>query len=571
MLGVRMLVALLPPLSADEAVATALSAVSAAVRPYGLRFAVPASLSDAFAPLTQAGDALGAGDILYYTGDWAGVASLLQDETHFLCLKGPQGFCHRWDAELYAAHRATGVRNALLTGCAHGPQRETPGFDADAPTLRRRPLELGKLRALARMRKEETRAFSALQPPDTPFSAIDLPAEAYLPAFVQDFQDAGVLVDRGLPLVCAAGPVRTLAVNPALFFGTTAFLHQAQLDLDMLSIAAYVAGFEVYALPRPVIWPLAPVLERLKKPGPDILGPSTLARFEQLAGLRYDKRMAGLKTTWGLFGAENTYAQRLPSGMGVTERFRAARMYLSERHMPLMCCAFVDMPHPSRPVMSYLLRFGFLRDIQSLPLLVYTGGTQERLLRSMHPNTRSYPAVVEGVPAGLKPRQHLGYAKPQLLLKAARAHVEFSHVSWLALDVLPHPICPEAVPDFSALMDDRIHLATVNGVPDTSFIVVPSQRLPLIAREAAAIAHLDVEAKRGLKETVLWERLFARFPDLFAIHRMPGRGLLFLTAFDPRLLSASLRARLVDLPAPHRPAAAPPKAAHPSNERSDSP
>ena len=95
MLGVRMLVVLLPPLSVDEAVATALSAVSAAVRPYGLRFAVPASLSDAFAPLTQAGDALGAGDILYYTGDWAGVASLLQDETHFLCRASCHGRAQR--------------------------------------------------------------------------------------------------------------------------------------------------------------------------------------------------------------------------------------------------------------------------------------------------------------------------------------------------------------------------------------------------------------------------------------------------------------------------------------------
>ena len=46
------------------------------------------------------------------------------------------------------------------------------------------------------------------------------------------------------------------------------------------------------------------------------------------------------------------------------------------------------------------------------------------------------------------------------------------------MDILPHPVCPEAVPAFGKLMDDRIHLATVDGVPDPSFLVAPVDLLP---------------------------------------------------------------------------------------------
>ena len=199
--------------------------------------------------------------------------------------------------------------------------------------------------------------------------------------------------------------------------------------------------------------------------------------------------------------------------------------------------------------MSYMLRFGFLHAISSLPVLLYTGGAQERMLCSIHPNTRSFPTVLRSLK--LTPRQRLWYAKPQLLLKAAQAHAEFTHVAWLSLDALPHPVCPDAVPDFSHLMDSRIHLATVNGVPDTGFLLIPVKHVALIAREAAALAQIDVDAGRTPSEDSLWERLFLKFPDLFAIHRMPARGLLFLTAFDPRLLCHALRARLANLPPPH--------------------
>ena len=48
-------------------------------------------------------------------------------------------------------------------------------------------------------------------------------------------------------------------------------------------------------------------------------------------------------------------------------------------------------------------------------------------------------------------------------------------------------------------------------------------------------------------------RLIDEAPDLFALHPMPRRRLLFLTAFDPQLLGARLRALLASLPEPFLP------------------
>ena len=316
-----------------------------------------------------------------------------------------------------------------------------------------------------------------------------------------------------------------------------------------------MAGFSVYALPDAPLWPLAePPRRWLRRPVPDALPGTTLNRFEQLAGFRYDRQRAGVRTTWGLFGAEDVYPQRLPRGLRLAQHARATRMRLSERYMPLLVTAFVDLPSPRRPVAAYILRFGFLKAVESLPLLLYTGGAQERLLRAGFPNTQSYPdnAVLPRslMGMGMSPTDHFLRSKPLLMLRAASRRPEFTHAAWVDMDILPHPVCAEAVPSFGRLMDDRIHLAAVDGVPDPSFVVAPVELLGRLCSRTKAITQLDAELKRGWSEELLWTRLIEEAPDLFALHPMPRRRLLFLTVFDPQLLGARLRALLASLPAP---------------------
>ena len=342
-----------------------------------------------------------AADAVFYEGDepFKAALPLLSDETHFLHLTGPHGFSPKWDARLLALEHGC-PRAALLTASVSPPVEGIPAPAADPDA--------------------DTRVCAKAPPAPRP----PVPPEACLPALADRFEDGAAEIVRGLPLVCAAGPVRTLVADPALVFGPVRFLREADLALDTLSIAAYVAGYAVFALPGAPLWPLRePPRRWLRRPVPDALPGTTLSRFEQLAGFRYDQRRAGVRTTWGLFGVENTYPQRLPYSLRLAQRTRAARMRLSERYMPLLVTAFIDLPRPRRPVAAYILRFGFLKAVESLPLLLYTGGAQERLLRAGFPNTQSYPdnAVLPRalLNLGMSRADHFLRSKPLLLRRAA--------------------------------------------------------------------------------------------------------------------------------------------------------
>ena len=512
MLTARMLVVLYGLLSEDEATECALSALSRAASPYGVRFAVSYAYRSAFEALGQSDKALGAGDVKYYDESLAlqAIPPLLTDETHFLFCMGAHAFSEKWDKCLYERMKRVSERPALLSATL-GAQSE------------------------------------------------GLPAQAYLTGFGDRYGENGVALTRGLPLVLSQAPVRTLAVDPALLFGTVDFLRRVTLELSTLSVAAYVAAYPVYALDRAPLYPLAPAPTRsLTRPESEALPGTTLARFEQQAGFRFNQERAGVKTTWGLFFTEDTYPQQFPKRLATRARLRALKLHVRESlgDLPLVVTAFKDWLQPQKPVPVYMLRFGFLKAIRCLPLILYTGGAQERYLRSVFPNAWSYPdngvLPQRMLYQGMTTEQHFRRGKPALMQRALQKHPEFSHVAWANVDLLKHPVCPEAIPDFSALMDDRIHLATVNGIPDASFVVLPARLATWLARETLAMTQLDVELKRSLTEEALWQRLADKYPELFTLHPTPKKHLLMLTAFDSQLLCEETRARLQDLQPPRR-------------------
>lgn len=546
-----LLVILTAPLDAARAAATIQRARETAFRPQALRFALPKELE---------GVCDGA---LYYEH----LSSLAQYETGaawFLLLSGAHGFSQRWDAALKGLWRGIGKRRMLLTGSITPLAEQAPPSADDAPTKR-----MPKLNGLQSLKQSlpqlEARAQDVWKLPEIPKPKPVFPvlpirrppapeADACLPALKETIEEGQVVIGRGLPLICAASPVPTLLIDPALLFGPMAFWQDAYPD--MLSLSAHLCGWTVYALHQPLLWPLQePPRRFLLRPSEEAAPGTTLSRFEQLLGFRDGQWKTDAKAAMGLFGPSNTYAQQMPPALLLHQRAQSAKSKLLETPMPLIVSAFIDLPNPRFTPAFYTLRFGFLRRLANLPLMLYTGGSQERQLRASFPNTQSYPdnsllprtLLSDGMTAA----QHFGRSKPLLLLRASRRQPEFEHLAWVDMDILPHPICPDAQPDFTHLMDDRIHLATVDGVPDLSFIVIPSQYLPVLAREVKSITLLDAELKRGLSEELLWQRLFLQKPQWFAVHSMPRRRMLFLTCFEPRLLSRALRAQLSDLPKPY--------------------
>ena len=80
-------------------------------------------------------------------------------------------------------------------------------------------------------------------------------------------------------------------------------------------------------------------------------------------------------------------------------------------------------------------------------------------------------------------------------------------------------------------------------------------------REVQARTQFDADLQQDMSEEALFRHLMETYPDRFTLHPMPAREMLFLTCFDPSLLSRPLRNLLSDIPAPIRlpPNTPPPK------------
>ncbi len=518
MLNPRLLVMLCALPDADAALDMALSALAHAHRPFGLRFAMPEAFREAMAAALPPGGPLGEADLRFY-GEAAGLAALLplaSDETHVLRLAGRWAFADLWDQVLYARFAKRGTRRAVMTATVEG--------EADD-------------------------------------------AQACLPALTNAEEGAATL-GAGLPLVCSRAPVKTLLIDPRFLFAEMPFLAQAHGEPGTLSIAAFAAGYAVYALDHAPLWPQAQGLPAaaLLRPGPELLPPPALARFEQLAGFSFQRKTVTERTRMGLFNVENGYPQDMPPRVRARELWLALLRTLrrTPQPNPLAVTAFIDLPDAPKPQQAYLQRFTHLMALEHLPLVLYAGGALERQLRARFANTLAYPdnALLPRayLSEGMTPAQRMRRGKLLLLRRAQHAYPACTHLMWLDFDLPPHPLCPDAPLHCQHLLDERAHLAWVEGEPDASMLVVPALMAGLLAREAEAITQIDVAEQRPLGEAELLHRLVERFPDLFVIHPMPARALLFFTCVDPALLSAPLRKALAGLPKPIRmPPLAPPK------------
>ncbi len=501
MAAMHILVVLNGQPDAASARRTIQAAYDQALSPAGLRFALPDVFQNALTAEADENHELPKDALLFYedTGKLDVLPRLATEETFFLSLLGEYDFGALWDKEILSRF-AKLEYDALLTG--------TMGA-----------------------------AEEGVEP------------QAYLPAFTQQMENGRVRIDRGLPLVSSAAPVRTMVVDPGLLFGRVSLLTKMELDWETLSLAAHVVDIPVYALDRPALWPMRALPVRwIERPSPEMLKIPTVARFEQLSGFHCQPGALSIRFEWGLYNATETYAQKLPAAMALKTGLRSFFRNRELPETPHFISAFIDLPDRPKPDDVYMLRFTYLNAMKNLPLTLYTGGRCERYLRGLCTNARSYPE------RGVLPRSylerkmtekdHFGRSKWLLMRKTAVENPSYTHVAWVNMDMLHYPICPDAMPDFSPLMDDRIHLAVVNGKPDASLIVAPVHRLGLIGREVESMSQFDVEVGRSLTEEALILRLYHSYSDLFALHPMPKRHLLFHWVLDRRLVDARHRALL---------------------------
>lgn len=360
-------------------------------------------------------------------------------------------------------------------------------------------------------------------------------AEVCLPALKSPFDENGITIGRGLPLVCAKFPVSTLLADPALLFGKANFLKKVCPAITSLSYLAYQAGYDIRLMTRPYFRPTSVLpVRKLKRPVPTVLGGTTFDRFEKSCGIHWNEKSISYKALFGMNELQPIYAQQLSLRQQFSLRMEA------RKNKSIAVTGFIDFPKARQNSMNYCLFFNFLSRLKNLPLLVFTGGSTEKLVRTLHPNNQNFRERDCHKYDGMSIEEHFRYSKIMMLKRVAECTPTAKYLYWVDFDILPHPMPELAVPNEEALTDGRIHLATVDGEPDTSFIYLPADRIRLIWQETISIVETDDIFHRGFSEINLWKRIISRHRDVFTLHPMPRRQLLFLSCFDPNLLSKQI-------------------------------
>ncbi len=426
----------------------------------------------------------------------ADVAPALQPTTtHVLYLMGAHSFLAKWDEALQNRYALCKNKKALLTACI------LRGKKSDAP-------------------------------------------QAYLPTFVQTESENQYSINPSMALINSKAPVQTLVVDSRAFLTPVSFLFGCDPALDTLSVSAYVAEVPVYVLDEPLFCPLETKEAFLYLPqGSPVLN-KRVEGFKKNVGISDTQSDTFYRGRLGLFHRQPTYQQCFSLKDRLQQKWRAHR----QKAHPLLVSAVVDIPHYQKSSQCFRMQFGFLQKLKHVSLLLFTQGTQESALRKMHPNTLNFPNVfirqADLVARGMTYQHCFCRSKMHMIKKAIRTNTEYTHVGWINADALTYPLPPDVMPLFEELMDDRIHIATVGGVYDTSFFIVPVDLVDPLLQAVEDCTYWDVELNRDFSELAMVHRLVSDHTDWFLLHPMPAFRLLFLTTISKSFLSQS-HARLL--------------------------
>jgi hypothetical protein len=222
---------------------------------------------------------------------------------------------------------------------------------------------------------------------------------------------------------------------------------------------------------------------------------------------------------------------RYPVQLSMAEGFR--QILRRRRETPIarvMLATAMDAFPMDIPEGAYLSQFANLAELRRLSLCCYCPQELVKRLQKILPNT--YDARWERRNPQEEPETFIRQ-KPLFIAHAARQFPAHTHYGWIDMDYLKHPLYPRAVFLWEELTDNRIHLAQVDGQPDTSLMVVPKGRIGWLLDVSTALAPAS-EGETG--DTGLFRRLTATYPEQFALHAMPQKQAL-LSLCQPLLMN----------------------------------
>ena len=324
------------------------------------------------------------------------------------------------------------------------------------------------------------------------------PLDAVCPVGADAFNLDGLLTFRhGTPLKYTSGVERGPFLHPDFVFAPAGFFRtMAEVDDAPLFLRAFAAGWNLYALSKPVIrlvWdlPIAPCWVDPSHP--------LCEDFQQVFGVDYRTGSLSPQSRRGMINVELNFAMKMPLSVKIQEQFQLwqqQRMQHRKQAIHPLCVTLYTQGMPEE-TLRWLKR---LADLKHLPLLAYADPLLLRKITDFLPNVMEFKArYMMDLPVDA-PHHIQALSKASILAKARDREV----------------------------CTDKIMIAMVNGIPDPTMFVVPDAQVLTLAREMEARCLTYLNQRGDLPtETELWQIIIREHPEWFQLIVMPVERQLF--------------------------------------------
>lgn len=386
-------------------------------------------------------------------------------------------------------------------------------------------------------------ALLSLCPWEKPLLSCRLHADGFPRAIaVDDFLSNGLPhFTDGTKIMFALCPPRGAFIAPEMVFGPGEWMRlsrEQEWDCTRtlpFSQHVFKAGFRAGVLSKPLFWPRIegqswPVDESHQE-----MDPSILPEFAEYTGLNVPKRLVSAAAYTGIFSADLSYPVQITLADALNDYLWGRKAIQGKPYIMLATALGKLPPAPKVPMEAYLSWFNNLAQLRHFPLSCYCSPDWAPRLQKILPNTHSQP---EGEGSNRKKSAQPVYgeydafqlSKPFFIARAARQFPSHTHYGWIDMGYLHHPLYPLTNFVWDTLADDHIHLAEVDGLPDTSLFIIPKEKVSWLMDMTSV---LQATPEDGPGDTGLFRWLIAAYPDQFTLHPMEQKEALLFTCMPP--------------------------------------
>ena len=282
-----------------------------------------------------------------------------------------------------------------------------------------------------------------------------------------------------------------------------------------LSVKAYSAGYAVFASHVPVFYD-----DQNAAFAPDFLKEElpvdVVQEFEQASGIRFALKKASESARLGIYTKDGRYPVQLSLAEGLRQYRKRRKEAAISRVMlsTALCAAEKEQANEIKWMM-----FQNMVECKRLSLTCYCLPESLKRLQKMLPNTYARKEVDGELPSFRNEDAFLR-SKPHFIAEAAVQFPMHTHYGFIEMDYIKHPVYEGAVFLWDALTDDKIHLASVDGVIDPGLVIVPRSKVDWLVETADV---LSPDPTIGPGDVALFKCLADTYPDAFTIHAMDRR------------------------------------------------